>query len=398
MSKIFNYEDVYKKLKNGEDIIPLSREEAFSMALLQKMQGTNNIIDEENNQFAILHNKLINGEPVTPISRDEVFSLALLNELGVTMNEGKLSDWAAGNGIDDATVLNSIAYGNNMFVIVGDGITYYSNDGIKWSVGNGVDSSSELNAVTYGNGKFVAVGQGVAYYSNDGVKWATGKYFNDSDEFLSVTYGNGMFVAVGKGSNSISYYSNDGIEWVYGCMYTSFGLNAVTYGNGMFVAISDTNVYHSIDAKNWTVAVQNLTSQLIYINYVNGLFVASNEMATVKYSEDGINWVNCENEEGSVLYCIAYGDGEYIGCSKDILYFDGDMSITNANCGFVCEGIYAQYKGIVYGNGMFVAVGTDGCIYSELKKEQKTVGEAINELYNITNECLQRIKVLEGGE
>ena len=71
-----------------------------------------------------------------------------------------------------------------------------STDGITWNSGSAF--KEQLNSVTYGNGLFVAGGGGgVIYTSPDGLT-DTVNVSGTTSNLNSVTYGNGAFVAVGN--------------------------------------------------------------------------------------------------------------------------------------------------------------------------------------------------------
>lgn len=46
--EIHDYQKLYEKLKNGEHVPPVSREEAFMMALIDKLGGTTSDTEEVN--------------------------------------------------------------------------------------------------------------------------------------------------------------------------------------------------------------------------------------------------------------------------------------------------------------------------------------------------------------
>src|SRR5437660_7921857 len=57
--------------------------------------------------------------------------------------------------------LNSVAYGNNIFVAVGGSLTIQSSpDGSTWSNRLSRVGAKELSGVAYGNNRFVALGGG----------------------------------------------------------------------------------------------------------------------------------------------------------------------------------------------------------------------------------------------
>jgi hypothetical protein len=139
--------------------------------------------------------------------------------------------------------LNSVTYGNGLFVAVGgsrDSSTILiSRDGVTWTQRTS-PTRSWLRDVTYGNGRFVAVGwNGTILTSRDGVSWtqrALGRI-----DLEGVTYGNGRFVAVGESwyrfGGATILTSPDGVDWTARRSPTRDNLNGVAYGNGLFVAV-----------------------------------------------------------------------------------------------------------------------------------------------------------------
>jgi hypothetical protein len=104
--------------------------------------------------------------------------------------------------------LNAVAFGNNIFVVVGTDhwgplailpsrVILTSPDGVNWTV---IDSERVpvfvLYDVTYGNNTFVAVGvDGLDLTSTDGLNWRTRS--QETGVMGRVTYWNGTFVGVG---------------------------------------------------------------------------------------------------------------------------------------------------------------------------------------------------------
>jgi hypothetical protein len=121
----------------------------------------------------------------------------------------KMFSWTARSSGISGT-LQSIIYGNNLFVAVG----YNGNstniitspDGINWTArSSGI--SGTLQSIIYTSGLFIAVGGsaggGDTYMivSSDGINWTT-LSLDVSGELRSIAYGNNLFVAVGYGSSS----------------------------------------------------------------------------------------------------------------------------------------------------------------------------------------------------
>ena len=96
--------------------------------------------------------------------------------------------------------LNAIAYGDSLFVGVGDGgLIYTSIDGTAWIKRKNLEPPSNLRSIAYGNGTFLTVGLvGKVYYSRNGINW-TGNVLDTTKDYLSVAYGNGKFAAIESG-------------------------------------------------------------------------------------------------------------------------------------------------------------------------------------------------------
>lgn len=122
----------------------------------------------------------------------------------------------------NAVAHNGLSGASSVFVSVGNtGSIVSSNaDGTTWTARtSGVGQA--LNSVAYGNGLFVAVGDaGVILTSPDGTNWTTraGANAMTTYNFLSVAYGNGRWIATTSAAVSTNaggglYTSTDGITW-----------------------------------------------------------------------------------------------------------------------------------------------------------------------------------------
>lgn len=105
-----------------------------------------------------------------------------------------------------------IAYGNGLYVIVGEsGTILTSNNLTNWTrVSSGVNN--KLVGVTYGRNIFVVTGaNGTILTSEDGRSWIKQKS-NTTSYLIRSRYGNGTFVAVGYNGTILT--SINGIDWV----------------------------------------------------------------------------------------------------------------------------------------------------------------------------------------
>lgn len=100
--------------------------------------------------------------------------------------------------------IKALTYANGLFVAVGEHNSdntpslVTSPDGVNWTdQALDVKVRGAFNGVAYGNNQFVAVGEGMIFSSPDGVKWVP-QIFWYLQDFKAVTYGNGRFVVLEK--------------------------------------------------------------------------------------------------------------------------------------------------------------------------------------------------------
>lgn len=123
------------------------------------------------------------------------------------------------------------AYGNNSFVTVGQAghMMRSGDDGETWSPIN-VDENHYLDSVAYGNGVFVAVGNNAGYTSADGISWTMREVRG-----ASVIFADGIFAAMGWTGELFT--SADGIVWTERSRPTPLALNDIAYGNDSYIAV-----------------------------------------------------------------------------------------------------------------------------------------------------------------
>lgn len=145
----------------------------------------------------------------------------------------------------DASVVEAplySAYGNGIFVTVGNCRAMSSVDGEIWSLGNmGVNCTD----VCFGAGKFVAISDGgYICYSEDGTTW-TPVFLGDDEIVLSaITYGDNGFIALKKFSTE-AYFSEDGVNWTVKTVGQIEPWSDIAFGDGKYMAVNNTqyNVY-----------------------------------------------------------------------------------------------------------------------------------------------------------
>lgn len=133
--------------------------------------------------------------------------------VGPTFGGGKIL--TSPNGIDwtqqtsgTSAGLSEAAYNGSRFVVVGDNVIRYSDDGVSWQPATISTTNNLFERVEFGGGRFRAVGRhygspnqaSVIYSSPDGLIWTedahpTLNLFSDVDTF-HLAYGSGAFLAV----------------------------------------------------------------------------------------------------------------------------------------------------------------------------------------------------------
>jgi hypothetical protein len=230
--------------------------------------------------------------------------------------------WTGRNGIP-FIFGNTIAYGldgsgNGLYVAGGAGVNtgnsfISSTDGITW-VGRGGHPdifSTFTQKIAYGNGIWVAVGNGIDNsfaYSTNGTTWTgLGKTSLPLDsEGVGLIFANNLFVAVGSGTSHSIASSTDGTTWTGKGGKTnliSYG-KGVAYANGLWVVVGaastgGSTIITSPDLITWTARnnlfVNDSGIDVAYSPY-SSIWIAVgstiNNNQKVGISTDGTTWTS----------------------------------------------------------------------------------------------------------
>jgi hypothetical protein len=288
-------------------------------------------------------------------------------------------NWTA---IANSGNFQSIVWGNNKFIAVGNGIAYSSN-GLTWetAISNSDlvsmfgNNGFTLSGIAWGNNKFIAGAEsGKAVYSSDGITWQeipggtiSGAFNSTSDK--GIAWGNNKFVVVG--TNRMAY-SEDGLTWIKieSTLQSNFGttqLYGITYGGGKFIVVGQGGkILYSSDGITW-LSVANSTFDTAYIQGIawgNNKFVAGGMGGKMAYSSDGITWQAVTDSKLSTdITSIAYGNNKFVAVGRSGKMANSSDGITWSeitNTTFNTTNI----NGITWGNDKFVAVGNGKMAYS----------------------------------
>jgi hypothetical protein len=202
-----------------------------------------------------------------------------------------------------------------------------------------------------------------AYSIDGGITWTAGGALSSSGTWSGVAYGQGKWVAVRSGSTASSYSINGGISWLSGgALPANTTWTAVAYGAGKFVAIASggTQAASSTDGGlNWVSRTLPSSTNWTSVTYGNNRFVAvSNTSGTAAaYSLDGITWV--ASTVPSAQYTgVRYGQGVFLAVSQSTQAASSEDGVlwTSRTTSTAANGFSAVIFGNPNQSGSFVAV------------------------------------------
>ncbi|MFO1475087.1 MAG: hypothetical protein U1F98_00375 [Verrucomicrobiota bacterium] len=302
--------------------------------------------------------------------------------------------------------LNAVAYGNGLFVAAGGvgsrSAILTSASGADWApVFLGV--SLPISAVVHGGSGFVAFPGSATLLSADGTNWAWASP-GIGRSVSAACWGAGQYVAAGPTGGL--FVSPDGQTWTQ--TYTNAGaLTDVAYGNGLFIAVCSNSVLTSLDAIHWGVNPLPV-SNAIGVGCGAGTFAISGSQGTILTSSDGTNWlaqsavatnrlsrvlcsggrINLFGANGSMLSStdttnwallsvvpavatenfagLTYGNGTWVALRNTSANTAGRILVSTNQTVWTESslGRVGALRDIIYGNGLFVAVGNDGAYVS----------------------------------
>lgn len=269
---------------------------------------------------------------------------------------------------------NSIAYGNNTYVIA----QWTTTNSLKYSLDNGATwantdrATTRIRKVVFYNGLFMTVtdNSNSAFRSADGITWTSHALtMAGTQSWRSVAYGsyggNDIWVAIGNSTNNvISRSTNNGLNWTRDTVNLVSAFNAVdiAYGNNRFVIISPTlNSRISTDGgATWSEmgTVTNATS----ITYGDGQFVAVGASGIYRLLDGSTTWESFSFPSSTALK-IVYGDGIYVVTGG--IEGAGNTWVSQNGTEFSAELPALTSKAIqssTYANNKFVAIVDTGII------------------------------------
>ncbi|WP_169741350.1 fibronectin type III domain-containing protein [Andreprevotia chitinilytica] len=204
---------------------------------------------------------------------------------------GGVTAWTKPTGLPASlsSNLTSVIYDGTRFDAIGaDGSTLVSTDTVTWTAATAATGGT--NALAYGNGVYVAVGNGGSIQSNATAALAgawTAQLSHTTNNLYGVAYVNNKFVAVGASGTVLT--STDGVTWTSWASGTTNNLRQVAFGLSTYVIVGDAGtVISSPDASTWTVQTSPTTQNLYAVCFgLDNQFIAVGTAGTVAYSTTG---------------------------------------------------------------------------------------------------------------
>ncbi|WP_019990770.1 hypothetical protein [Rudanella lutea] len=271
-----------------------------------------------------------------------------------------------------------IVYGDGVFVAVGVGVTARSTDGINWSASLLADQSIDLYSVAYGNGRFVAVGRNsngaVIMESSSGSGFAAVTLpggTNSTTRLTKITFGNNQFVAI---DNQRFLYRSSPAWTRQALPYAGIFLDVVGFVGGRYVIYGDDGAllyrFESLDAINWQQTQTN--GGLVYPNSIlNQAYILVGNLniqgaGFVQASADGINFNTSliTPSVGTQFFDIIEGAGTYVAVGSNGLLYTSTSPTSGWMSRSIGSGTLPTLYGAAYGVGRFVVVGSGGAIYT----------------------------------
>lgn len=274
-------------------------------------------------------------------------------------------DWYSGTGLSDD--YNSIAYGNGVYVIVGDYASKYSTDGITFTLNTNLPNTNIYNGVAYGNGIFVTTSGRTAYISTDGITWDP---YESPNIIGPPTFMNGEFFSAGLTYTSKSV---DGVTWELEATlwnnYTDLTLGKDINDNDLYIAIGTNALMTSSNGITWEPKITEFYNNNKLIKYGSGIFIAIGDILTPvtlpyvnkpKKSIDGETWTNLTIP--LLKYkALEYFNGSFIATGADI---NGKLNFVTSTDGitwttYTTTQSFNTKTGIIYALGTYyISAGT----------------------------------------
>ena len=228
-----------------------------------------------------------------------------------------------GQETTDLIAAKAVAYGNNTWVVSGTAVSssciVYSTDGVNfqptgfhWGAGAGV-------SIAYGNNVFVVVsetGPDIAYSSN-GIDWTqislTNAYY-----YTGIAYGNGLFTIVGGSNYGTSIFtSQDGSNWA-GISANLASYTCVAYSAGRWITTNGAGILFYSDDSWANISQYAVPSNIVSFAAGDRLVAVTTDPNIVWSKDNGATWYFDSPPVLPSYTTVAYGNGVFVVVGNSI--------------------------------------------------------------------------------
>jgi len=341
-----------------------------------------------------------------------------ISENGITAyTSGNGSSWSYGTTLSSSYTWQDLAYNasTSTFVAVGAAasgapVSAYTTTGATWLTGGTMNLSAGnfQSVVANGLGTYATAGYGTASIevsTNNGLAWTTYS-LPSTQNWTNIAYGNGIWLVVSGGttaSTAAAYSLVTGTTWTASTLPVSAIWTGVAFDpvNGIFVALAQNGATAiTSNGYTWTSTTSAVltgvaTPNWQNIRYGNGQYLAQNPGATTAQSSatsvDGINWLLTPMPSVQ-----QWADAAYNPTYNNWIMVSGiaTASTTFAIVNIVGPAAYSTnfgytwtasstgllttkfWSNLAYGNGIFIAIASDGTTASSTNGNIWVQGQA----------------------
>lgn len=316
-----------------------------------------------------------------------------------TITSAEFNDWKQRTGNFDQEDLNDVAFGNDYFVAVGNNAkVLFTSDVISWDPVE-IEASADLNGIAYGNNVFVAAGSNGTVLRGSSPQYWEAFGPDESTLWHGVDYVDGVFWLTGSDGKLMR--SLDGENWEMIATGTDADLSGVAYGHDGYLVISKTNTYlRSANAIDWTVHTAESGSSTAaafrdvtyfsgrYYLCLNGSIQTSDSTNLPQLSTTTNAFIAkyrtfANNPEADSLFAVG-GYSSYLG---SYLFGKGGRGDSGQ---IRIYGGSPSAEGAAYGLGYYVSVGAGGQIFRSVD------GLSLESGWDITNHTLKDVLYANG--
>lgn len=314
--------------------------------------------------------------PAESTIRDFIFA----NNLFVTVGDN-LEIMTSANGTDwtlqtvDVDIpdgdlgegLLNIRYHNSLYIVGGKANTLLTSpDGITWTKRDFSEDTSWFYESWFNAGTYYFPGrQGTIWTTTDFTVW-TGIDLDANDTVQNIVNAEGITVVTGRGGNIFT--STDLSSWTNRKTGFTESFPGVAFGAGVFVAVDfDGNAINSVDGVTWeNSSPPGLNNSWNFIIFADGKFVAMTSSGEWTLSADGKIWspVSAELDPFPGINAFQYLNGKWFVVGRDG-FIRSSSSLSDLSDWAVHDVTTDNdLWDIGFGNGVYVAVGRAGALYS----------------------------------